>query len=241
MIITKGTRLGSGVTVKSEYIMPSPPPSLPLLFELDASIYASGSTWLDQSGNNRHATLNNVAWDAADGGSFVFTTDTSKFIYIPGSEGAWGQGGSAPNLTFSVWAKVISNGSYQHIAGWRGDINFWFLVLPNSQVEARIDTGSAYDIGMDYTPYYANWTYITFVADSTLDQTRLYLNSTLVGNYDTSLGTFGTGNALFRIGCDPNNSFAMSGNIGGAAAYSRALTQQEVTTEFNRTKTRYGL
>ena len=239
MIITNGTRIGPGVTVRqasTPYVNP-----LPLLFELDASTYTTGSTWADISGNGRDATLSNVAWDGTDGGSFVFANDPSKVIYISGSEGAWGQANSAPNLTFSTWAKVLPNGGYQHIAGWRGDLNFWFLTLPNSQVEARIDTGSAWDIGMDYTPYYANWTYITFVADSALSQTRLYLNAVLVGNTDASLGTFGTGNALFRLGCDTGNSFSMSGNIGGAAAYSRALTQQEVTTEYNRTKSRYGL
>jgi hypothetical protein len=63
-----------------------------------------------------------------------------------------------------------------------------------------------------------------------------------VGNYDGITGSFGEGVSGFRLGLDGvGNNFAANGAIGGATAYSRALTQEEVTSEFNRTKTRYGL
>ena len=241
MIITNGTRLGPGVTIRqasTPYVNP-----LPLLFELDASSYASGTTLLDISGNNHHATIaGSPAWDSEAGGCFIFDGNSNKYITIPGSEGGWGLTGTAPNATFSVWAKITNNGNFQHIAGWRGGLNFWFLILNNGlTTEARLDTGSAYDIGMDYSPYFSNWALTTFVADSALSQTRLYINSTLVGTYDGITGNFSGPSSEFRLGCDTGNAFAMSGNIGGAAAYSRALTQQEVTTEYNRTKSRYGL
>jgi hypothetical protein len=94
---------------------------------------------------------------------------------------------------------------------------------------------------MDYSPYYDNWAQTTFVVDSALAQTRLYINGTLVGQRDGITGSFGEGVNNFKLGRDTGNGFTMNGAIGGAIAYARALTQQEVTAEFNRTKTRYGL
>lgn len=240
LTIRSSQTISNGVTLKGNTSLISVP-SLPILFELDASIYASGTTLLDISGNNRHATIvGSPTWDSDAGGSFIFDQNSNKYITIPGSEDGWGLANTAPNATFSVWAKVTANNILQHIAGWRGGLNFWFLMY-NGTTEARIDTGSAYDIGMDYNPYLNNWALTTFVADSALNQTRLYINSVLVGNYDTNLGTFTSGSAEYRLGCDTNNGFAMSGYIGGSIAYSRALTQQEVTAEYNRTKSRYGL
>ena len=231
--------ISNGVTLRGNNTQVIPVSNLPMLFELDASIYASGTTWLDQSGNDHHATIaGSPAWDSEAGGCFVFDADLNKYITIPGSEGGWGLAGTTPNATFSVWAKVTSNSILQHIAGWRGGLDFWFLMY-GSQTEARLDTGAAYDISADYTPYFNNWALTTFVADST--QTRLYINGTLVGNYDGITGNFSNAGSEFRLGCDTGNGFAMSGKIGGAAAYSRALTNGEVFNEYNRTKTRYGL
>lgn len=219
-------------------------PSLPVLFELDASNYSSGTNLLDISGNGRHATIaGGLPWDSEAGGCFVFNTNWTQYIEVLNSETGWGLNDAVDNPTasFSVWAKVTNNLNYQHIAGWRGGFNFWFMVLPNSVVEARWDGGTAQDIGMDYTPYFDNWAYTTFVVDSANNQTRLYINSVLVGTYDGITGTFGGGSSNYILGSVPGNAWGMAGKIGGTTAYSRALTQQEVTSEFNRTKTRYGL
>jgi Concanavalin A-like lectin/glucanases superfamily len=223
------------------------PASLPILFELDASHYSgSGTDWTDLSGQGRDATIyGGPTWDNTDAsGSFVFTHDTTKYIEIPGSSNGWGLNTASnnPNATFSVWAKISPFGYYQHIAGWRGGFNFWFLILPTARVEARFDGGTPLDINLDFTPYYDTWIQATFVVDSALAQTRLYINASLVGSHDSITGAFGTGSTNFRLGCDAvGDNFAMNGKIGGTTAYGKALTQQEITEEFNRTKTRYGL
>lgn len=237
--IRSAQTISNGVTLRGNDTQVIPVSNLPMLFELDASIYASGTTLLDISGNDHHATIaGSPAWDSEAGGCFIFDQNDSKYITIPGSEGGWGLAGTAPNATFSVWAKVTSNSILQHIAGWRGGLDFWFLIY-SSQTEARLDTGAVYDLTVDYTPYFNNWALTTFVADST--QTRLYINGILVANRGDITGNFSSAGSEFRLGCDTGNGFAMSGRIGGAAAYSRALTNGEVFNEYNRTKTRYGL
>jgi len=231
--INNGVKLRGNDT---QFITPNP---LLVLFELDASIASIGTTLLDISGNNRHATIHGEpAWSDDAGGCYIFDVDLNKYITIPGSEGGWGLAGTTPNATFSVWAKVTADNLVQHIAGWRGGLDFWFLMYSNT-TEARLDTGAVYDLTVDYTPYFNNWALTTFVADST--QTRLYINGILVANRSDITGNFSNAGSEFRLGCDTGNGFAMSGRIGGAAAYSRALTNGEVFSEYNRTKTRYGL
>ena len=236
----------NGITLRGNTIQYVQSPVLSSrLFEFDASNYTSGTTLLDVSGNGRNATIyGSPAWSSNAGGCFAFTADASKYIEVQDSSTGWGlnTAGNNPTASFSVWAKISAYGYYQHVAGWRGGFNFWFLILPGGTVEARFDGGASYDIGMDYSPYYDNWAQTTFVVDSANSQTRLYINSVLVGNYDGITGSFGEGVSGFRLGLDGvSNNFAANGAIGGATAYSRALTQQEVTSEFNRTKTRYGL
>jgi len=216
---------------------------LPILFELDASIYASGTTWLDQSGNNRHATIHgSPTWDTDAGGCFIFNANPIKYIEVEGSDSGWGLAGAPAQATLSVWANINQLSYYQHVAGWRGGLNFWFLILDNgSTTEARVDNGPVYDININYTTYFNAWKYITLVADTANSRTKLYINSIEVGSTTGLSGNFSSASNNFTLGCDLGNSFAMNGKIGGAAAYSRALTQEEITAEFNRTKTRYGV
>ena len=241
--IRSAQTISNGVTLRgnnTQFITPNP---LPVLFELDASIYASGTTWLDQSGNNRHATkYGSPTWSSEAGGCFTIANDGDSYFEIAGSESGWGIRDVAPNATFSVWAKLsVLPGNYQQIAGWRNNnFNYYFLLLNNgTNTEARVDGGASADIGMDYTPYYNNWTFITFATNPTTSS--LYLNGTLVGTSDFIAGNQWSGNALFEIGHSSATGFSMNGKIGGVMAYSREITQLEVTAEFNRTKTRYGL
>ena len=241
--IRSAQTISNGVTLRgnnTQFITPNP---LPVLFELDASIYASGTTWLDQSGNNRHATLHgSPTWTSDAGGCFVFNNDSSKYIDIAGSSGGWGLENSPAQASFSVWANIAGTGWYQHIAGWRGGLDFWFLLLNGvSNTEARFAPGPVYDIGIDYAPYYGTWALTTFVVDAANSCTKLYINGIEVGNTTGVSGNFPAGGNNFSLGCNLGFDFPMNGKIGGSVAYSKALTNGEVFSEFNRTKSRYGL
>ena len=125
----------NGVTLKGNTpIIPVAP--LPILFELDASVYASGTTWLDQSGNNRHATIyGSPSWSGDAGGCFVFDSDSNKHINIIGSSDGWGLANAPAQATISVWANIAGLGYFQHVAGWRVNVfnsdklRLWSFVL----------------------------------------------------------------------------------------------------------------
>ena len=213
------------------------------LFELDASTYTSGTTWSDLSGNGRDATIyGSPAWTNDAGGCFVFDSDSSKYIDIAGSSGGWGLANAPAQATISVWANIAGIGNYQHVAGWRGGINFWFLILSGGPTtEARFDNGTVYDIGIDYSPYFGTWALTTFVVDAANSCTKLYINGIEVGSTTGISGNFGSGSSDFTLGDAPGYGFPLNGKIGGAMAYNSALADAEILTEFNRTKTRYGL
>jgi hypothetical protein len=212
-----------------------------ILFELDASTYTSGTSWADSSTHGRNATLHGgITWNSEAGGCFVFPGDDTKFIDIAGSESGFGIRDLAPNATFSIWVNLDSQGGFfQQVGGWRGnDFNFYFVVLEGG-TEARVDSGTQNDIGVSYGSYFNNWTLVTFATNSTTSS--LYLNGTLVGTNTNISGTQWSGDAIFELGHSRDYQFPITGKIGGAIAYNRELTQLEVTAEFNRTKTRYGL
>jgi Concanavalin A-like lectin/glucanases superfamily len=237
--IQRAQTIHGGVKLKGNRYIEIPP----RLFEFDASNYTSGTTLLDISGNNRHATIHgSPTWDTDAGGCFIFNANPVKYIEVEGSDSGWGLAGAPARATLSVWAKISPAGYYQHIAGWRGGLSFWFLILNDgSTTEARVDNGTVYDVNINYTTYFNAWKYITLVADAANSRTKLYINSIEVGSTTGLSGNFSSANNNFTLGCDLGNSFAMNGKIGGSIVYSRALTDAEVVNEFNRTKTRYGV
>lgn len=244
LIIRSAQTVKNGVTLRgnnTQYIEPSI--VLPILFEFDASVYSSGTTLLDQSGNDRHATIHgSPAWESDGGGCFVFNANSSKYIEVEGSSGGYGLTYSPAQASFSVWLKLTSTGYYQHVAGWRGGINFWFLILSGTTLtEARFDNGPVYDIGIDYSPYLNTWSQATFVVDAANNRTKLYVNGIEVGSTIGASGNFGGPSSNFTLGGVVTDSFPFNGKIGGSTAYSKALTDAEIVSEFNRTKTRYGL
>ena len=210
------------------------------LFELDASTYVGSGDWIDSTGNGRNGQFVGVStWFNEAGGCFIFNGDPSKRIDVANSNVL---SGVPANASFSVWASIPGDSYLSHIAGWRGGVNFWFLMLDyRPTTEARFDNGPVYDIGMDYSPYYGTWAQTTFVVNAAESYTKLYINGVEVGSTAGATGNFSSADNLFTLGCDTNNGFAMTGKIGGATAYTAALTAEEVVAEFNRTKTRYGL
>lgn len=238
LTIRSGTRIGPGVALQSGDI---PNPYLAsTLFELDASTYTEGD-WIDSTGNGRNGVIQGtVPWYNDAGGSFGFDGNVVNKIVVAGTDVF---SGAPANASFSVWANIPGNSYYQHIAGWRGGVDFWFLLLDSvSTTEARFGNGITWwDIGIDYSPYYGTWAQTTFVVNTAESYTRLYINGVNVGENPGASGNFASGSNLFSLGANTGNQFAMTGKVGGATAYTAALTDAEVISEFNRTKTRYGL
>ena len=236
--IRSAQTISNGVKLVGNTATITTPVTLPILFELDASTYTTGD-WIDSTGNGRNGIVYGATWSSDAGGCFNF--NAAQSIAVSGTEAGPGLANNPAQASFSVWANIPGISGYQHIAGWRGGLNFWFLLLSGmSTTEARFDNSVARDIGMDYSPYFNTWAMTTFVVDAAQNESRLYINGVMVGTNFIE-GNFSSGGVPFTLGSDQGYGFPMTGKIGGAMAYSKALDVNEINSEFNRTKTRYGL
>lgn len=208
----------------------------------------SGTSWKDVSGTGNNGTLvNGPTYNSANLGSIVFD-GVDDYAQIEATNG-FGTGGVAPVCTLSLWANISrkSGGGiqYQQLAGFRNDSNFsfFFLLLDSSgatvSTEARLQTtGGTYDIGVNYTTF-NTWTNIVFVANT--NRTDLYFNGALAGSNTNVTGTFGATSGNFRVGQSPAGAWATLGNISSVQFYNTALTQAQITQNFNATRGRYGI
>lgn len=212
-----------------------------LLLYLDAgnksSYPGTGATWKDLSGNGYNATLANTTFSAANGGSLVFNGSNAygQTINTPFTAGT--------PFTAIVWAKSSVLSANSNLFGnkeadsstvgmairWPGSTVFH--VLKTDTDLRSINFGVA-------TPF--GWT--CFAAQRSADgYNKVYLN----GAYLTGAPISGVATdrfPYFNIGCaTPTAGQYFNGSIAQILVYQRALSQAEITQNYNATKGRFNL
>lgn len=205
------------------------------------SYSGAGSTWTDLSGNANNGTLVNApSFISADGGGCIELDGTNDHITLPVT-------GFAPaSLTIDYWIKRISDNGY-----------FW--VIDNSdQPELRMLFQSGklqiyfYDDGAYFSTALSNTTFSTaswynITATLTNSSQNVYIN----GDQEilTTTGTY-TGNPGGNAGEHTLGTYNRPGagyggyanvRIGSYRFYNRVLTADEITTNFNALRNRYGI
>lgn len=243
------------VGIRQAAVSPAPSPSIitsGLVLNLDAGNSASypgtGTVWTDLSGNGNNGTLiNGTSYSSANGGTLVFDgindyVDTSLVTNVGG-------------FTYCVWGKSASKGYPNKIMGNTNALNgvdgasiIWGIpsfpplgIYENlNKMVAFRRTGNNYskDIFSTEIPNFTNnWHYIVLTYDPA-NGSKLYCDNVLVGSNATS----GFASTLtIRIGRDGNGSDAFLGNVSQVQVYNKGLTASEINTNFNATKTRFGL
>jgi hypothetical protein len=225
-----------------------------LVLYLDAAnskSYVSGSTtWSDMSGNRNSGSLvNGPTFDSGNGGSIVFDGNNDS-VNTTTNLGA----NPLPIHTISVWFKT-SLASGKKLIGIEDQQTGILSTLNDRQIymgnNGRIIYG-VYDTAVR-----------TITSTSTLNdnlwhqavgvctganQILLYidgiLNSSGVGNGYALYTTSYIRIASYLVGSTwPNSVFQgyYPGNIAQVQIYNRALTQTEITQNYNATKTRFNL
>lgn len=219
-----------------------PPVQDGLVMWLDASIPesypGSGSTWTDLSGEGNNATLvNGVTFDSANGGSLYFEGVDEYGQIADAAELK-----QADTLSISMWAKadqysptwirLYGKGIYQDgaILVFLLDGYIRTLVWKNN-TEIYLNTN--YKIS---TTEFTNFTF-TYDAGNII---RSYFNG--VANDTVALGfdpiTY-SGTNPYLFGATGLSKF--KGNIAQILYYDRVITADEALTNFNNTKSRFGL
>lgn len=245
---TKGFRIGerSVQTVSETSVV-----SDSLFMELNASDYTSG-TWNDRTINGNNATINGATWSSIDGGIFDFdgindtiqiahnsqlslNTTTQKTIQV------WVKFDSLPLLNTQgqpVFGKLSSNFAFDGYWGGLFSNTGNTRVVTNGNAVQRITTSTNNPISIN------TWYLYTFISQitSTSNTTKVYINTTEISSTAHGSDIINESNPLYLgyIGTGVSSPY-LNGKIGACYFYTKGLSLTEITTNYNATKSKYGL
>jgi hypothetical protein len=210
-------------------------PTNGLVLSLDAqntNLYAtSPTTAYDISGNNNNGTLINGTQYVSDGdGSWNFDGVDDR---ISGTITSL----SGSPFTINVW--INPNSVNQVVYLFIGSVS-----SNNQSIHLRLTSNTTMRFGMygddldgTLTPLIGNWSLITCSLDENRVQ-KIYQNGVLKAQ--RTANSMFIGNNLYGLG-SWNGLQPINSKISTSQVYNRTLTQTEITTIFNATRTRYGL
>jgi hypothetical protein len=207
-------------------------------FSNNASYPGTGTMVYDISGRSNNATLTN---------SPSYSTDASGSISLNGSNQLiTGVHNSdvelISNMTSEVWFKLEADpGDWVRVIGkgtvsnrtyglWYNRASSYFLYQRYGSTNMNVLHTATVNIG--------TWYHLAGVTIGT--NNYLYLNGSLVG---TTVGgaTYATSTEPYTLGKQPENHAHHNGKIGEGRIYNRGLSANEISINFNATKSRYGL
>ena len=218
-----------------------------LVLHLDAantkSYPGSGNYWYDLSGENNHPAITTLT-STTDPPGTVINLDTSTDIVTIFSESI-----GKYSFSFSYWGKPIEPPDWNYQSHFRfiDSVNphGYYFIGDSRTIETpyilhyvKDFTESSWDtISMlnntDYLTY--PWNYYTLIMLAE-DEWKSYFNGNLLGTNTTP------GRDLSGFGDIVQFKFSRSNfYISSATIYNRALSQAEITQNFNALKGRFGL
>lgn len=214
-----------------------------LVLHLDAgnplSYSGSGTTWNDLSGNGSNVTLTSTTFNAGNGGSIVFNGTSSYADFTANI-------GNTNVVTVEMWVKTNSlnppNGSmffgFLQYDVWTSGGNIGYNTSAGDQY-------GVYSSKADYLGITGGWRQLVFVMNAgSKANNKIYVNGESQSMTQIA-GVFGMANANFNSGSGRisgwryDASWKMNMNLANFKVYNRELTQQEITNNYNTSKTRF--
>jgi len=238
---------------QNNYVGPVETPTLiiqGLVFQVDAGNSASyprsGTTWNDLSGSNHGTLTNGPLFSAGSGGSIVFDgiDDVVSFGNILNM--------GLASWTISCWVKFDGGSSLMGIIGktsYRSHEGRYSIYIDNNNLVSFFQPGaSSMIISTPLTPYLDNKFHNLTLTIDRSSMMYLYVDGVPIGtavDVSSTSAMNPNSNDKFYIGSYGSSDgqsplYFFKGNIGQALIYNRALTAQEVTTNFNALKSRFG-
>jgi hypothetical protein len=240
----------------NNYVAPVGPPSLvsAIVLDLDAgntsSYSGSGTRWTDLSGKGNHGTLvNSVTYNSSNQGYLVFNGNGSyvgsggynPYVDLPRSTDL---DFGADDFTVELWAYTTTanahpcyislnvNGlSYAafRIEYWNGNVN-----LLHSYNGTSHASGGSFAITLNA------WQHI--VVSRIAGSVSVYVNGVSKLTYSLPGSLLAQQNSRIGDFNGSNGYYSFSGNIATTKIYKgKGLTSTEVLTQFDLTKSRFGL
>lgn len=222
-------------------------------FSLDFSDSSkkSGTTWTDQV-SGLSATESGTSYSTEMGGIESFTASNS---YLDFGKPAIGSAGNpSSDMTAEVWFRIntfnanwniLMSRWFDNTSGTSAASDFHFSVYSDTNAntpQINIYTTGKSDLRGTTTIAANKWYYAAFSVDnsSTTKKLTLYLNGQAENSFtsSSSLRTANTNNNLW-VG-DGRGAVAPNGQIAKARIYNRALTANEVKSNFEAERIQFG-
>lgn len=224
-----------------------------LFMKLDASNYSGADPWQDETAFDNDALITGSLWSATDGGIFDFdgTNDTmtiahkSRFSLLTGAQ-----------RTMQMWVKFdvlpISpnrmiffgklSSAFSFDGWWGGITSTGATVIATNGAAISKTTTSNLTVNAD------TWYLYTFISQitSTANTTKVYVNETEYISTSHGSDSYSESNNVTLGYLTPplaglGQIAYLNGKIGAVYYYDRGLSAAEISTNYNATKTKYGL
>ena len=200
-----------------------------------ASYPGTGTTWTDLTGNGNNGTLvNSPTYSTGNGGYFSFGSAGSQrtsFVYQTPVQSA------ATAFTWNIWTYPVANSDAYVLMGYRGTTPLQFYKLTTQKFEMYpAEIFQLFTLNV--------WQNICVIYDGTQAGTnnmKMYVNGTQVGSRDGDTPDLSPSAMPFYVGGDPIASEFATARIAQVMVYNRALTTDEISTNFNALRGRYGI
>jgi hypothetical protein len=228
---------------------PTPVPDLPTIITSGLTIYVDGSvsSYSGTGTNWFNRVTGTTITGATLSGSPTWNTSTNGFFTFDGVNdfGYFGQvstGTTTDSTTFGGWVKMTT-GSTKEVIFMRGIGLSWSLQLykgtNNKYTFSIVANGSQFDCAAASTLTSGIWYYVIskWTAGSSL---KIYINGTIsntVANTETILRSNSVNG--WYLSREDSTDYDVS-NIGDFEVYNRALSDAEITSNFDAKKTLYG-
>jgi hypothetical protein len=197
-----------------------------LVLLLDAAnpkSFVSGSTtWNDLSGYRNNGTLvNGVGYSGSNAGVLVFD-GVNDSVSLPSIT-------LTTNYTISMWVNISNSQNYGKLVGQNSSLGLFFRNLTGLISFYFIPIGDHhFNTVLNKNMYYN----LTFVTSN--NNTNMYVNNVI----DT-ITLNGTPNLSLNLIANDASNEVLGGKIPIVQVYNRALTQDEITQNYNSLKGRY--
>ena len=189
--------------------------------------------------NNATGSLaNGASYVSINGGAFDFD-GTDDFISFPDDTNLNNQ-----TLTMESWVQFDSTLFQDAFLFEKGQVNTQYstFLTTGATLIFRTWSLSTVDLYLGMTTYTSAglWTHITCTYGA--GAKYIYVNGVLRATLTGLTGTIPTNTTgLFLGAYGPGNGYFMDGKIAVSRVYNKALTQAEVSQNFNAQKSRFGL
>ena len=234
--------IGSGITISVSPVLVTQD----LLLNFDAATYSGTGNWIDEVSGVQAVPSNSPTWSSTNGGTFVLSAPSVQYFTVP-----WPT--FQPTYTIDIWFNFTDN----QISGapclisddFSGPFNFTINAVGNYLQTGWYTTNwqgqyATNNVATALTHDGSTWYNITMAVGAS--QYKDYIN----GQVTYAPGNFGPGGSApngsgslqqFYIGKRWDLTDTVNAKMAVVNIYTRALTDAEVTQNFNYYKSRFGL